>query len=305
VSDGTFRADGGAVMEKHSSETEPKIEREPLYDRSVGRDLSQLLSGWLAPRFADELADHSDAGWAIEEYRVAEVYNPRTQDEALELLLVASDGTRMFIGEDLTARDSNGLYGYVIQPDDRLPLVRTTQEALDLLKPAQAASAEMEDVTPIRQGEWFLVPTDEVPVSDHISGEVSQRPFGGSPLENHVPTEYALGVDEDEFVRRFEAACPELEGRFDTPQEVFQRVQQAFEIAQVEDVELETDVPSFDSVREMAEPIFVRGTLRHRENDHYMERIGEDWHLAVTHDVDVFTIDTDELQEEQPTVRLD
>jgi len=277
-------------------------ERKTLYETADDVMPQSLMPTWLPQRFAEELVEETDISWVLADFRVAECNNQHS-DEGFEILMVAPDGTRMFIGEDATARDSNGLFGYIIEPDDRLPLVRTAQEAIDILKPAQATAAEMEGATPMRQGEWFLVPTDDEPVSRVFSGGVSERPFGGSPLENHVPTEFALGVGEEEFMDEFRSLCPEMKA--DTMQEAFERLAKAFRIAQLEDVELETPIPDFEEVRKICEPIYVRGTLRHRENDHYMESIGDQWHLAVTHDVDVFTIDTDDLTEEQPTVRLD
>lgn len=283
---------------------EQTVDQEPIFDKAHPVDISGLFGGWLVPRFTEELLDETEAAYGLDDLRLAEVHN-RTGEEGVEMLLVAPDATRVFIGEDTTARDSNGLFGYVIRPDDRLPLVRTTQEALDLLKPAQAAAAEMEDATPLRQGEWFLVPTDEDPVSEAFSGEVGQRPFGGSPLENHVPTEYALGVTAPDFLDGFGEMCPDLAEKWETPGEVFNRVAQGHRVAELEGVEMETDLPTVDELRELAEPVYVRGTLRHRENDHYMESIGDQWHLAVTHDVDVFTVETSALTTSSTVVRLD
>lgn len=296
--------DGAGLVHKSTEQTqETEPEPGPLYDRSEQVSMSSLIPTWLPRAFAEELVDGTEISQSLDDFRLAEYHN-RHAEEGMELLLVARDGTRLFIGEDATARDSNGLFGYIIEPDGRLPLVRTTQEALDLLKPAQAATAEMEDATPLRQGEWFLVPTDEQPESRIFSGGVSERPFDGSPLENHVPTEFGLGVDEEEFLSEFERLCPELD--YDNAGDVFERLAKALRIASVDGVELETEVPDFESVRKIAEPIYVRGTLRHRENDHYMERLGDQWHVAVTHDVDVFTVETDALGNTRSTrVRLD
>lgn len=290
--------------QRQTPEEQTTDDRQPLFEVAQPVSMDNLMPTWLPRRFAEELLDEHEHPWDLEEFRLAECYN-RHSDEGLKILLVGPNGTRLFIGEDTTARDSNGLFGYLIRPDDRLPLVRTTREALDLLKPAQAAAAEMDDATPLRQGEWFLVPTDDEPVSQSFSGGVSERPFGGSPLENHVPTWYGLGVTAEQFMERFDALCPVLAGHVTSPAGAFETVAKGYRIAEVEDVELQTDPPTFGELREAAEPIYVRGTLRHRENDHYMERLGEQWHLAVTHDVDVFTIDTDALQESRPAVRYD
>lgn len=287
--------------ERGAPTADTETDRRPLFEHADDVDPGDLLATWLPETFAEELIDEHDTFWDLDDFRVVECNNARSEG-GLELLLVARDGTRVFVGEDATARDSNGLFGYVIGPDDRLPLVRTAREALDLLKPAQASAAEMEGATPLRQGEWFLVPTDEEPVSPVYSGGVSRRPFGGSPLENHVPTEWGIGVPEDEFMAWFERECPELADHVETPAEAFQRIWRGHEIASIEDVELLTDLPDAEALREFAEPIYVRGTLRHRDNDHYMESIGDGWRLAVTHDVDVFTMDTSDMTS---PVRLD
>ena len=50
-------------------------------------------------------------------------------------------------------------------------------------------------------------------------------------------------------------------------------------------------VPEWDELQDLAGEILVRGTLRHRENDHFVERLGETWHVAETHDMDVYTAD--------------
>lgn len=279
---------------------------EPLFETAHPVTIGSLFSGWLPERFIEELIDENGAESSMHEYRLAEVHNNRSDDEGLELLLVGPEGDRIFVGEDITARDSNGLFGFVIQSEDSLPMVRTTEEALNLLKPGEAMAAEMDEKTPLRQGEWFLVPTDDEPSGPVYSGGVSERPFGASPLENHVPTEWAIGVEADGFMSRFVEICPELADHVDTPKEAIHRIHQAWEIASIEDVELETDVPEMAEVRDVAERIYVRGTLRHRENDHYMERVGDGWHLAVTHDVDVFTVETDDLTSDTtPSIRLD
>jgi hypothetical protein len=279
-------------------------EAEPLYETAKPVTWSRVFTSWLPERFAEALLEEHDIDYELGGYRLVEIYNHLNDEEGTKVLMVDPDGTRVYIGEDPTARDSNGLYGFVIRTGDRLPAVRTVEEATNLLKPAHVSAAEAKGATPLRQGEWFLVPADTEPESKIFSGEVAERPFGSSPLENHVPTEYALGVSEPEFVDRFFEMCPQLEEHVETAKEAFARVEQAYQIASLEDVELETDIPTFDEVRELAEPIYVRGTLRHRENDHYMESIGDDWHVAVTHDVDVFTAETDDLTEDNP-MRLD
>lgn len=50
-------------------------------------------------------------------------------------------------------------------------------------------------------------------------------------------------------------------------------------------VELPDGVPEWADFQAIAGDVLVRGTLRHRENDHYVENVGEQWHEAITHDV--------------------
>lgn len=45
------------------------------------------------------------------------------------------------------------------------------------------------------------------------------------------------------------------------------------------------------AVQDLAGDILVRGILRRRENDHFVEDIGEAWHTDETHDMDVYTGD--------------
>jgi hypothetical protein len=150
---------------------------------------------------------------------------------------------------------------------------------------------EIEGEIPTRQGEWWLLETDEEPASSVFNPGVNKRPFGGSPLENHVPREYGLGVSDDVFMGRVQENAPELFEIVESVGDVFDKAAQAHRIASIEDVELQTPVPELDVLRDWCEEVYVRGTLRHRENDHYLERIGESWHTARTHNMDVYTID--------------
>lgn len=290
---------GGESAESAESDNQSQS----LYESAEVKSPRETFPTWLSRRFARELINESDVSYNLEHFRLAD-FSENYRENGLEVLLVAEDSTRMFIGEDQTARDSNGLFGYVIGPGSRLPPVRTVREALDILKPAEAAAAEMNGTTTIRQGEWFIVPTETEPVSRVFSGGVSERPFNGSPLENHVPTEYALGITEDEFMKRFDELCPERAGYFDSAPAVFEWIRKQNTLAGKDWCEVPDWLPSDGRIRRLAEPIYVRGTLRHRENDHYMERIGDEWHSAVTHDVDVFTIDTGSMTDSTAATRV-
>lgn len=205
-------------------------------------------------------------------------------------LLVFPDETRVFVGMDDTAH-TRGDYGFVVQPNDPVPLPTTVEEALNLLKPT-GVRAQMDDSDdlPQRQGEWWLLETDRDPESVELSGGVSERPFNGSPLENHVPTEFAFGVSDSAVLSWFEDEYPALVSEGDTVVDVFNRLHQSASIAAIDSVEALHDTPTYREVREAVDGVFVRGTLRHRENDHYMERIGDEWCLARTHDMTVYTV---------------
>jgi hypothetical protein len=51
------------------------------------------------------------------------------------------------------------------------------------------------------------------------------------------------------------------------------------------------DAPQWADIREWAGDVLVKGTIRHRDNDHYIEDCGDVWHKAVTHRVEVYTSD--------------
>lgn len=207
-------------------------------------------------------------------------------------LLVYPDETRIFVGRDVTAHN-RGDYGFAVQTNDPVPMPETVEEALNLLKPLGVrAQMEEDGELPPRQGEWWLLETDREPTSRVFKGGVSERPFNGSPLENHVPTEYGFGVKADELLSWFESEYPDVVMDGDGLQDILSRVQLATEIEELPEIEPQYERPDFNEIREAADGVFIRGTLRHRENDHYMESIGDDWKLARTHDMDVYTADS-------------
>lgn len=206
-------------------------------------------------------------------------------------LLIYPDETRVFVGRDETAH-TRGDYGFVVKPNDPVPLPESVEEALDLLKPLGVRSQmEEQGELPPRQGEWWLLETDRTPEGSIFKGGVSERPFNGSPLESHVPTEFGFGVEDDVLANWFESQYPDVVNEGDSLQDIFSRVQKATEIEELSGLEANYERPTFGEIREAANGVFIRGTLRHRENDHYMERIGDEWELARTHDMEVYTAD--------------
>lgn len=212
--------------------------------------------------------------------------------EAPCCLLVFPSHSRMFIGTDPTATDS-GLFGFVIGPNDPIAAPDTCEQALDLLKPSGVAQASDAGNSPVRQGEWWLLPTEGAPESPVYKPGVASRPYGPSPLDNHVPREYGFGVSASEFMATFHSEVPERAEHFESPPEVLDWVAKQRAFDDVEDIEIpeHVPVPTWDEIREWAGEVYVRGTLRHRENDHYLENVGDEWHIARTHSIEVHTAD--------------
>lgn len=215
-------------------------------------------------------------------------------------LIEHKDGVQVFIGYDETAH-GHGLFGFV--PFDGHQGVRTPSaaDALDLLRPDEALAAEK------RQGEWFIVLADDSDAQGTIQKPgVGERPYGGSPLDNHVPREWKTRIGDHTFVRR---VVSELSSRHD-PEEMDAEMYAIHYLTDLEYDDLESigvfwqDSPqdifdkihdgeielSYERARELAGGIYVRGTIRHRENDHRMAKT-EEWAQAVTHDQEVITVD--------------
>lgn len=235
------------------------------------------------------------------------------------VLLTHDSGTQVYVGWDSTSHTTgqNDLFGFVPFDGETGVRVPSATDALDLLKPHDAVARE--SVT--RQGEWFAVDVDEEPVGSVQKPGVSEKdwryssPFtetdfdtrheavgavtlefdagaissvdaertytGGSPLESHVPRDYALGTDAETFLERVHEELDDLPSDAGSVQEVFDWL-----------YETDAEPRVYERARELADGVYVRGTLRHRDNEHYVENAGEDWRRAVTHDWDVMTADS-------------
>lgn len=287
------------TVEKEQEQEQQEELYDPMLDRLGalrGRNAA-FVRGLLS-----ELFDYSRS--QANRARVLDRLQP-TDDCEYGALLILQDETRVFVGEDPTAKTHSN-FGFVIRPSDPIPAPSTAEEALDLLKPVGVKqSIEAEGAVPTRQGEWWLLETDETPTGPVYKPGVSKRPFGPSPLENHVPREYGLGITDGEFMANLEPRFPELYEKVESVPGTFERVWRAWEIADIDGVELVTDVPTMDELRSIAGDVFVRGTIRHRENDHFLEKIGETWHKARTHSMDVYTIDGVGTIPAVPEVRYD
>ena len=193
----------------------------------------------------------------------------------------------MLLGSDPTARDSVPLFAFVVEPVAPIPAPTSAQEALDLLRPGAVKEAvATEEDEPTRQGEWWLLPTRMIPVGTTFTPGVSARPYGPSPLGNHVPREWGMTVSDDEFMAGVRDRVDALPASIATPPEVIDWVHRPHQKRPVP-----AYAPEWEDIQAVAGDILVRGTLRHRENDHYVESLGEMWHTAETHNMDVYTGD--------------
>jgi len=114
---------------------------------------------------------------------------------------------------------------------------------------------------------------------------VKNDPYGPSPLGNHVPREYAFTVTDREFMRRFQDEV-DVPSTIATPPEAIE-----WTWRQIQRPTSKHDTPSWADVREWGGNVLVRGTIRHRDNDHFVENCSDQWHVAKTHDVEVYTGD--------------
>lgn len=238
-------------------------------------------------RFVRALAREFDKDELVTEVRrLDEGDVDDTGDVDLADLLVFPDESLLFLGSDPTAKDAIPLFAFLIEPFEPVPAPTSVAEALDLLRPGAVRDAFEEGSEPDRQGEWWLLPTHQVPVGETYRPGVNERPFGPSPLDNHVPREWGMTSSTDEFMTGIQELVQELPETIWTPPEVIEWVNRQHH--RVPEPEY---APAWEDVQELAGEILVRGTLRHRDNDHFVEDLGETWHEAKTHGMDVYTAD--------------
>lgn len=198
--------------------------------------------------------------------------------EEAGVLLEHKNGVQVYVGYDSTAHEHVEMFGFVPFDGDEGVRTPSANDALSLLTPNEAVVAEG------RQGEWFLVPSDGEPEGTVQKPGLGQKPYGGSPLDNHVPRDWKTAVDDETFILRVAEEIGAEEGisflfEMETPQGVFDAIHEG-------DLDL-----SYERARELAGGVYVRGTIRHRENEHKMEK-ADDWMQATTHDWDVVTVDS-------------
>jgi len=256
------------------------------YDRRTAAFVKALLPELGKDEYLDDRR-HVHHYKQLEELRlVDELDIEETDDVDLAVLFALPDESLLFVGKDPTAKNTTPLFGFLVEPFAPVPAPTTAQEALDLLRPGAVRDAFADGDEPDRQGEWWLLPTTMVPVGTTFTPGVNSRPFGPSPLANHVPREWGMTVSDDVFMTTVRDRVDELPATIETPPEVIEWVDR-----QQRKVPTPEFAPDWEDVQAWADDILVRGTLRHRENEHFVENVGDTWHVAETHDMNVYTAD--------------
>jgi hypothetical protein len=195
-------------------------------------------------------------------------------------VLTHKSGVQVYVGRDSTAHARNNLFAFVTYDGKTGARVETAEEALDLLKPDPVVGLEADEV--VRQGEWFLFEDGE-PMGSTQKPGVRERPYGASPLDSHIPREWATGVPDMRFMGR-------VHDRFSTPDGV-RSPQDVFEW--LDDVDASDQM--VETVRGLADGLFVKGSFRHEDNEHFIETVEGGWHRAETHEWDVMTVEAGEI----------
>lgn len=238
------------------------------------------------PGFVNELLEELDKELHPEDAKLVDTVEP-SKDIDDSLLVAYPDESLMFLGKDPTAKDAMPWYGFTVEPMEPVPAPDTAQEALDLLKPPDVKDTiAEEDWIPNRHGEWWLLPSQMIPGGDVHKPGVKTTPYGPSPLGNHVPREYAFTRQDSEFMADFKENVESAPNSIQTVPEAIE-----WTWRQTQKVSPPDDAPQWADIRAWAGDVLVKGTIRHRDNDHYIEDCGDVWHKAVTHRVEVYTAD--------------
>lgn len=256
------------------------------YEAADDVDVSRFEDNYTFPRFIDAVLHEFGKDFSNADARlVDEVDDP--EDIHFGGLLVFPDESLMFVGSDPTAKDSIPWFSFVIERHEPMPAPETARDALDLLRPPSVQDLVYEeDFLPARHGEWFLIPTTMIPVGTVFEPGVSSDPMGPSPLGNHVPTQYAFTTSDHEFMAQFHDDVDRAPDTISTPPEVIDWTWQ-----QIRKPATADDAPGWADIRSWAGDVLVQGTIRHRDDDHFVESCTDGWYKAVTHDVEVYTGD--------------
>lgn len=219
----------------------------------------------------------------IDEFHIAD-FDPN--EKGPQFIAVCPDESSIVVGRDETSTDS-GLFAFLVDADD--PPVRTVEEGLELLRPASVSAARADpDRRVHRQGEWWFLETDREPVYT-VSGQLDAKPYGPSPMENHVAREYGFGLPEPDLLRALSRVASDSRCKA-----VFDDIPGCFEA--IRDGELVRGrnwsgrFRNFEwaEVPEACKGLFVRGSVRHRRNEHSMLSLGDSWHRTVCHNRTVY-----------------
>lgn len=287
LADGTILGnESRGLMWPYGSETEDEAE---AYAEIPFRFVGDVVAEQTRREVTDE------GRTLMRSLRGADILDDHHDEEGV--LLTHESGLQVYVGWDSTSYENSDLFGFVpFDGEDGVP-VPSAGDALDLLKPHEAVARKGGEVT--RQGEWFLVDTGEEPEGSIQKPGVSARPYGGSPLESHVPRDWATGVEDGVFLERARGAFDDLPVDVETPQGVFDWLHAEdpdpedgeFDFLTSEQEALSEEIDAmYETARELADGIYVRGSFRHRDGEHYMETV-DGWRRAETHEWDVITTD--------------
>jgi len=285
--DGMKIADAQPTQENPAETApQPQATRQNQYARAEEYDLENYE--YPVPGFVNELLNELDKDLAPEDARLIDTIEP-TKDIDDGMLVAYPDQSLMFIGKDPTAKDAMPWYAFTIEPMEPVPAPQSAQDALDLLKPPEVEETiQQENWIPDRHGEWWLLPTRLMPMSRTFKGGVKSKPYNASPLGNHVPRDYAFTSSADAFMQSFNDNVESAPSTLNSVPEVIEwSFRQQNKPADIRP----DDAPKWADIREWAGDVLVKGTIKHRDDDHFVENCGDVWHKAVTHRVEVYTAD--------------
>lgn len=262
-----------------------EIDIESRYDSAEEMRLREW--SYPVPGFVDALLDELGKDAEVGEARLIDRVEP-SKDIDDGALVVFPDESLLFLGSDPTAKDAIPWFGFTIEPGEPIPAPETARDALDLLRPP-AVRDVIDDAgwLPDRHGEWWLLPSKMVPLGTVFTPGVQSRPYGPSPLGNHVPREYGFAVRDSAFLSSFREEVQSAPASIASVPEVIE-----WTWRQVQKSSPPDDAPSWADIRAWAGRVLVRKTIRHRDDDHYVEDVGDRWHEAITHRIEVYTADS-------------
>lgn len=199
------------------------------------------------------------------------VLDSEVNEKGDQFLLKYSCGSKIFMGRDETAKRS-GLFAVIFSDEWYDPVgTESVGNVLRMLKPVSVRIAESDGLDVRRQGEWWFVESQDCSPVFTLSGGLGSKPYNGSPMGSHVAREYGFGVEKEVIRENLvdkvdDGARLSVGGLLDEFSHVWY---------------------DSDRLMEMFEPFFVRGTVRHRRNEHSMLSLGDGWYRALTHSVDV------------------